>query len=162
MVNIFVRVLSFWSFLVDMIARIRGNFCLFWRFWIVSKYLSINIISRYLILIIFVDIKWYLWDFFPWIHKTKLDLRVGSLPKLNFFFFYFILFENDFYVSEVHLFSNFNSTLLICVRSSITMRVFFRPLKLEKKEELIFSKKINLFFFKHSGRNLAVSKYYGF
>ena len=26
------------------------------------------------------------------IHKTKLDLRVGSLPKLNFFLFYLILF----------------------------------------------------------------------
>ena len=48
-----------------MIARIWGNFCLVWRFWIVSKYLSINVISRYLILIIFVDIKRYLWDFFP-------------------------------------------------------------------------------------------------
>ena len=78
------------------------------------------------------ELIWYL------IHKTKLDLRVGSLPKLIFFYL-FILFENDFYVSVVQESSNFPCTLLINVRSSIKMRIFFRPFNNKKKEELLFS-----------------------
>ena len=70
---------------------------------------------------------------FQIIHKTKLDLRFVSLRNPIFLFYLFIyLFENDFYVPVVCLFSNFPCTLFLCVRSSNMMRYFFWPLKLKK------------------------------
>ena len=35
------------------------------------------------------------------------------------------------------------------------MRIFFRPLKLKKKEEFLFSKKTQVFFLEHSRRNFG-------
>ena len=68
------------------------------------------------------------------IHKTKLELRVGSLPKVNFLY----LLENDFNVPVVHYVSNFTGTLFICVRFSDMMFYFFLPLQLQKRRTPFF------------------------
>ena len=73
------------------------------------------------------------------IHKTKLDLRVGSLPKLNFFILFYLktlfMFQwfNNIQTSPVHC--------LYALDLRLRCAFFFVHLNIKKKKNSFFLKK---------------------